>query len=93
MTKRERIKRTAFVATIAAGFILLFATTGGVLSDSHGELMLNPQTSVLAEASERATEEWAHYGESVVIGKGETAVQVRWNPRLNLAGTPIAAAV
>ena len=92
MTKRERIKRTAFVAMIATGLVLLFATTGGVLSDSHGELILSSQYSALTEASERAVEEWAIYGEDVIVDPSGD-VQVRWNPELNIDGMPIAAAV
>ncbi|KKK64594.1 hypothetical protein LCGC14_2982630, partial [marine sediment metagenome] len=92
MTKRERIKRTAFVAMIAAGLVLLFATTVGILSASHGELILSSQDLALAEASERAVEEWSIYGEHVIVDLSGD-VQVQWNPDLNLDGTPIAAAV
>ena len=55
-------------------------------------LILNPQDPELAEATERAAEEWARYGESIQVRAGR-GVNVQWNPELNQDGQPVAAAV
>ena len=78
----------------AAVLLLLFVvvcTLGS--STSVVGLSLSPQDSALAEASERAAEEWARYGESVGVGESEAAIQVQWNPELEQDGQPVAAAV
>ncbi|KKK77630.1 hypothetical protein LCGC14_2851610, partial [marine sediment metagenome] len=42
--------------------LLLIGATGISFSAPAAALMLSPQDSVLAEASERAVEEWSIYG-------------------------------
>ena len=77
-------------ALVLALIIAAFGVVGAGLS-THG-LVLAPEDGPLLAASERAAAEWARYGESVSTSRGAT-VRVRWNPDLNLDGTPVAAAV
>lgn len=46
-----------------------------------------PDASILADAYQRAAEEWLLYGKDV------PSIEIEWNPHLSMEGTPIAAAV